>query len=89
MMQVQVPHEPQDYTGVSFLLKLMPQENQFRTYKAQIRRDIKIAEIEKRKAEKLAKKMLELEKVKAENPGMTIDEEVFLRKWQLFYYKSI
>lgn len=79
-MQILVPQRPQIYTGKSFLLELSPKYNQFQTYKAQIRRNIKIEEIRKRKAEKLAKKREELEKVKAENPGMMIDEELFLRK---------
>lgn len=75
---IDVPSVPQDYTNITYELKVEVKEKRFKTYKAQIRRDIKIAEIEKRKAEKLEKKMEELERVKKENPGLEIDEEVFL-----------
>ncbi|RZC43160.1 thyroid receptor-interacting protein 11 [Asbolus verrucosus] len=78
IIQVVVPHEPQDYTTVSYLLNLDIKENKFTTYKAQIRRDIKIREIQAKKAVKVAKKRVEMEKLKAENPGLDIDEEVFL-----------
>ncbi|XP_064214804.1 cilia- and flagella-associated protein 44 isoform X1 [Tribolium castaneum] len=78
MVQVEVPKEPQPYTTVSYLLDLEPKTNKFKTYKAQIRRDLKLKEIEERKAEKVAKKRVEMEKLKAENPGLDIDEEVFL-----------
>lgn len=77
---MKAPKEPQAYTTVSYLLKLEPQVNKFTTYKAQIRRDIKIREIEAKKAEKVAKKRVAMEKLKAENPGLDIDEEIFLGK---------
>ncbi|KAJ8952048.1 hypothetical protein NQ318_010958 [Aromia moschata] len=57
---------------------MQPQFNVFKTYKSQIRRDIKIKEIQDRKAKKLAKKLEELERVKKENPGLEIDEDAFL-----------
>jgi WD40 repeat protein len=78
ILQLKAPHHPQDYTKVSYLLKLDVQENKFVTYKAQIRRDLKIKEIEARKAKKVEKKRIDMEKLKAENPGLDIDEEVFL-----------
>lgn len=77
-MQVDVPTEPQPYTTITYILHLQPITQKFVTYKAQIRRDIKMREIEARKAKKLDKKREELEKIKKDNPGLDIDEEVFL-----------
>lgn len=77
---VDVPRTPQEYTTVSYELKVEMTTRCFKTYKAQIRRDIKIKEIEKKKAIKIEKKREEMEKVKKENPGLEIDEDVFLGK---------
>lgn len=57
---------------------MQTQEKRFTTYKAQIRRDIKIAEIEARKAEKREKKRLAMEQLMKDNPGLEVDEDVFL-----------
>lgn len=78
MMQVEVPSDPQTYTEVSFLLNLEPKYKNFVTYKAQIRRDIKLREIEARKDKKRKGKLKELEKIRKDNPGLEIDEEIFL-----------
>lgn len=78
IVHVQVPSELQLYTDVSYLLKLSTKHAQFTTYKSQIRRDIKIAEIERRKAAKVERKREEMEAIKKENPGLDIDEDVFL-----------
>lgn len=73
-----VPLVPQDYTKITYVLHVKPLTNKFTTYKAQIRRDIKIKEIEARKAAKVERKRKEMEKIKEENPGLDIDEEIFL-----------
>ncbi|XP_060530871.1 cilia- and flagella-associated protein 44 [Cylas formicarius] len=78
MMQVALPKEEQLYTTVSFRLNLEPKFNRFTTYKSQIKRDIKIKEIEERKAKKVARKRQEMEALKNEHPGLEIDEETFL-----------
>lgn len=78
MMQVEVPTDPQSYTEVSFLLEVEPKYKNFVTYKAQILRDIKLNEIEARKAKKREKKRKEMVKILQENPGLEIDEEIFL-----------
>lgn len=77
-MQVEVPTKPQDYTKVSFLLDLKPKYKNFVTYKAQIRRDIKLKEIEERKEKKRDVKRKKMEEIKKENPGLELDEEIFL-----------
>lgn len=75
---VHVPKTPQDYTTVTYQLNVDVKTRCFKTYKAQIRRDIKIREIEERKAKKIERKREEMERVKKENPGLEIDEDVFL-----------
>lgn len=75
-----VPKRPQDYTTVSYELKVDVKTRRFKTYKAQIRREIKIREIEEKKAKKIERKRAEMERVKKENPGLEIDEDVFLGK---------
>lgn len=78
MMEVKVPREPQEYTQVSFLLNYESKYKNFVTYKAQIRRDIKVAEISKKKEKKREKKRKEMERILKENPGLDLDEETFL-----------
>lgn len=69
---------PQSYTTITYVLDVEIIHQRFITYKAQIRRDIKIREIEARKAVKREKKRVEMEKFKKENPGLEVDEEIFL-----------
>lgn len=78
IVQVSVPEKPQNYTTITYILKLEPKYQRFQTYKAQILRDIKIKEIETRKAIKREQKRKEMEKIIADNPGLEVDEEVFL-----------
>lgn len=82
-MQFKVPTEPQNYTQVSFQLDLQPIFKNFTTYKSQIRRNIKLKEIEERKEKKRDKKRKELEKIEKKNPGLEIDEDTFLSKADL------
>ncbi|KAK9870280.1 hypothetical protein WA026_006367 [Henosepilachna vigintioctopunctata] len=90
-LEVELPAEPQFYTTVSYLLKVKPKCRRFMSYKSQIRRNIEIAIIEEKKAQKVEKKRKEMEKIKEENPGLEIDEEAFLAdsdssiKWDPLY----
>lgn len=77
-MQVELPTEPQDYTRISLLLNVEPKYKNFLTYKSQIRRDNKLREIEERKSKKREKKRKEMERIQKENPGLEIDEDLFL-----------
>lgn len=78
LLQVTVPADQQYYTTITYILHIDPIVNKFTTYKAQIRRDIKIREIEARKEAKREKKRAEMKKLMAENPGLEVDEDVFL-----------
>lgn len=86
ILQFELPLEPVNYTKISFRLFIEPKMKRFTTCKAQIRRDIKINEIQAKKDKKLEKKRAELAAIKAANPGLEIDEEQFLRK---FFSSSI
>ncbi|XP_066154142.1 cilia- and flagella-associated protein 44 isoform X2 [Euwallacea fornicatus] len=72
MMQIKLPSEEQPYTGVSFRMELQPQCYTFCSYKSQIKRNFKI---QKRKAEKLAKKKKDVEQVIKDKSGFAIDKE--------------
>uniref|UniRef100_A0A6P7FPY4 Cilia- and flagella-associated protein 44-like n=1 Tax=Diabrotica virgifera virgifera TaxID=50390 RepID=A0A6P7FPY4_DIAVI len=78
MMEVMVPTTPQSYTGVSYLLKVQPKYQNFMSYKSQIRRNIYLKKVAKRKAKKVEVKRQEMERIMKENPALEIDEEVFL-----------
>ncbi|CAG9840027.1 unnamed protein product [Diabrotica balteata] len=78
MMEVEVPKTPQTYTGVSYLLKVQPKYQNFMSYKSQIRRNIYLKKVAKRKAKKVEVKRIEMERIMKENPALEIDEEVFL-----------
>ncbi|XP_056639556.1 cilia- and flagella-associated protein 44 isoform X1 [Diorhabda sublineata] len=78
LMEVEVPHQPQDYTEVSFLLKTQPKFKNFQSYKSQIRRNIHLKKVAKKKAKKVELKKVEMQRILKENPGLEIDEEVFL-----------
>lgn len=81
MFQFTLPHEPVNYTKISYLLHtIKPIKNRFPTCKSLIRRRLHVQEIEKKKAEKIERKRRDMAKLKAENPGLDIDEDLFLRK---------
>lgn len=80
VVQVHVPELPQFYTTITYILDLDSKRinQRFTTYKSQIRRQIKIDEIEARKAAKRDKKRIAMEEMLKENPGLEIDEEIYL-----------
>ncbi|XP_049825621.1 cilia- and flagella-associated protein 44 isoform X2 [Aethina tumida] len=78
MVEATLPQKPVSYTKTSYLLRITPKEKQFQSCKSQIRRDIIIRELELKKFAKLERKKKELERIKKDNPGIIIDEEVFL-----------
>lgn len=78
-MEADLPEQPRSYTEISYrLTHIKPKILKFVSTKGQIRRDKKLAEIEKRKERKRNRKMKELEKVRKENPSADINEEAFL-----------
>ncbi|XP_017782969.1 PREDICTED: uncharacterized protein LOC108567166 [Nicrophorus vespilloides] len=78
IMTVEVPLRPQYYTTITYILHVEPIIQKFTSYKAQIRRNIKLKEIAAKKAAKRLVKLEALEKFRKENPGLDIEEEVFL-----------
>ncbi|XP_055624931.1 cilia- and flagella-associated protein 44 isoform X2 [Toxorhynchites rutilus septentrionalis] len=79
ILEVALPDKPQPYTDISYHLKeINIRQLTFQSVKSEIRRNIRIAEIENKKQLKRLKKMKSLEKIRAENPAVEIDDEAFL-----------
>ncbi|XP_063235777.1 cilia- and flagella-associated protein 44 isoform X2 [Bacillus rossius redtenbacheri] len=77
VLEMSVPSEPRSAESYR-LTPLNLLEIDFHSVKAQIRRDIELAEMEKRQQEKLERKREELQRILEENPEADIDEETFL-----------
>ncbi|XP_053686558.1 cilia- and flagella-associated protein 44 [Sabethes cyaneus] len=79
VLEVELPEEPVTYTDKSYHLKNIDiRQLTFQSVKSEIKRNIRIAEIEERKQQKRARKMKSLERIRIENPGVEIDEVAFL-----------
>nr|XP_029730533.1 LOW QUALITY PROTEIN: cilia- and flagella-associated protein 44-like [Aedes albopictus] len=79
VLEVELPETPTDYTNISYHLKAIDiRQLTFQSVKSEIKRNIRIAEIEERKQQKRAKKMKSLERIREENPGVEINENAFL-----------
>lgn len=76
---MELPTLPEPYTKTSFELVTMPISQRFHSYKSQIYRDIHIKNIKAKKQAKREKKMENLIKIRNDNPGLDIDEELFLQ----------
>lgn len=80
-IETTIPDKPVTYTTTSYqLIDVRFNIIKFKSVKSQIRRDILLAEIEKKKEEKLERKKEELKKMRDENPHLDIDENTFLGK---------
>ncbi|KAF5282198.1 hypothetical protein FQR65_LT02895 [Abscondita terminalis] len=77
-IQVKVPVKPPNYTKVTYVLRETPIIQLFLSYKSQILRDIRLAELDAIKKAKLKRKQAELKRLKAENEELDIDEDEFL-----------
>lgn len=79
VLEADLPEEPKSYTDISYRLShVQSRVLKFVSTKGQMRREILLKQIEERKLKKRKKKMKKLEKIKDENPGAQINEEVFL-----------
>ncbi|XP_062543886.1 cilia- and flagella-associated protein 44 [Armigeres subalbatus] len=79
VLEVELPETPKDYTDISYHLKSIDiRQLTFQSVKSEIKRNIRVAEIEERKQQKRAKKKKSLERIREENPGVEIDENAFL-----------
>lgn len=75
---MKIPTSRPLYTKESFLLKLKPRIIQTVSVKSEIIRNEYILELERKKKEKVERKKEKLVILKEENPGIEIDEELFL-----------
>ncbi|XP_058463045.1 cilia- and flagella-associated protein 44 isoform X2 [Malaya genurostris] len=79
VLEVELPEEPVTYTDISYHLKSVDiRQLTFQSVKSEIKRNIRIAELEDLRQKKRARKMESLERVRIENPGVDIDENAFL-----------
>uniref|UniRef100_A0A182N7M8 Cilia- and flagella-associated protein 44 n=1 Tax=Anopheles dirus TaxID=7168 RepID=A0A182N7M8_9DIPT len=79
LLEVELPETPVDYTSISYHLRNVEiRQLTFQSVKSEIKRNLRVAEIEKRKQEKRAKKQEALERMRIENPKAEINEEAFL-----------
>lgn len=80
-MEVKLPTNPQSYTTTSYeLVKCSPVSFNFASVKSSIQRDTIKSAYEKEKERKLQERRIEMERLRAENPHIVIDEETFLSK---------
>lgn len=78
-VQVDLPEEPQTYTKISYRLsECEPVIFKFQSVKSSIIREQARLENERHRQEMIAERMEELRKFKENNPGIEIDEEVFI-----------
>lgn len=79
VLEFDAPERPRSYTNLSYnLTHIEPKTFVFKSTKSELRRTIRLKEIEDLKLLKRAKKMRSLEKLRKENPDIKIDEETFL-----------
>lgn len=79
ILEFDVPERPRSYIDKTYkLTHLIPKQTIFKSVKSEILRKEKLKQMDKVKAIKKAKKMASLERLKATNPDITIDEEAFL-----------
>lgn len=87
VLEMDLPERERSYTELSYKLTHIEYKlYQFESKKSELRRQIYLAKIEKKKTAKRAKKMKELEKLRSENPDIRIDDETFLGKAFLFEF---
>lgn len=88
--EADLPEQTRTYTDVSYFLSHIElRTGRFTTCKAEIRRQLKIQEIARRKAEKVERKRQELEEMKKENPAIIYDEEMYFGKFLYFSYNGM
>lgn len=78
LSEISLPERASSEMGASYELSLQRRELLFKSVKSELLRAEEQREIERLKQEKLNKKMVELEKVKTDNPNLDIDENLFL-----------
>lgn len=79
VLEFDVPERSRSYTALSYrLTHIEPKTYVFKSTKSQLRREIRLREIEDLRLLKRAKKMRSLEKLRKENPDIKVDEETFL-----------
>ncbi|KFB51082.1 AGAP006735-PA-like protein [Anopheles sinensis] len=79
LLEVELPESPVDYTTISYHLRHVEiKQLTFQSVKSEIKRNLRIADIERRKQEKRARKLHTLEKLRQDDPRAEINEVAFL-----------
>ena len=79
--EVELPEKPQAYTTISYeLVECAPKCFKFQSTKSAIQRELMRLEIEEKKEAERDARRQKMERIRAENPGIDIDEEVFLSR---------
>lgn len=89
VLEMDVPERPRSYTELSYQLTHIEFKRfKFESKKSELRREIKLAEIETRKLESRNRKVEALAKLRAENPDIKIDEETYLGEhYKVYLFK--
>lgn len=78
-MEVEFPAKPVDYTIVSYeLVRCEVRAFKFVSVKSTIRRELFHLELQRKKSAKVAAKMQQMAQIRANNPGIEVDEDAFL-----------
>ncbi|XP_035792074.1 cilia- and flagella-associated protein 44-like [Anopheles albimanus] len=79
LLEVELPEDRVEYTTISYHLRHVEiKQLAFQSVKSEIKRNLLVAEIEKRKQEKRARKQQTLDRMKQDNPKAEINEKAFL-----------
>lgn len=79
VLEIDVPERSRSYTILSYRLTHIEIKTfVFKSTKSELRREIRLKEIEDLRLLKRTKKMRSLEKLRKENPDIKVDEETFL-----------
>lgn len=82
LSEILLPERALSNVGASFSLNVEKRSLLFKSTKSELLRADEQREIDTKKQEKLDRKMVELEKVKTNNPNLDIDESMFLSKFK-------
>lgn len=82
LSEIPLPERASSNIGASFSLSVEKRSLLFKSIKSELLRADEQREIDRKKQEKLDRKIVELEKVKMDNPNLDIDESLFLSEFK-------
>lgn len=82
LSEIPLPERASSNIGASFSLSVEKRSLLFKSIKSELLRADEQREIDRKKQEKLDRKIVEMEKVKTDNPNLDIDESLFLSEFK-------